>query len=716
MNNMNNKEYYIDLFKSKENCFKYLRTNGHLIKYIEDQIEEFCVIAIQNKPSSFYLIKPKFLTPYIILIYIKNNGYITEIFEEFEDIYIKAIEYEEYIFSNFIAQTERICLTAVECNHKNFLQVVNQTEKICRLAIETNSNNFKFVVNQTEKLCIQAVSRNHLLLDYVHDQTEEICYQACLTHNSAFTSCRIKSDKICKLVLQNNGSYIKYINDQTYDLCLLSLKKSGINIKFIRAQTEELCFIACSNDYTAFLFCKIQSDRICKLVLQNNGSYIKYIKDQKKEYCILAVKENPHNLKFIINQDEEICLTALENCPSGSVFSFVKNQTHKICVYAVLIHRVFYDYIKNPTIEMCEEIIQYDPDLLEYITNQPVDFYLNAYRNGFDILKINPDKLFEVILQKPEIIKIIKTINSSMYVKINTHLSEHIYSITINTEIINVDYKVLLLLLTRNDWIDFLIKYFYNYIYYFKITLLDDNNIEFFEIIPERSFVKFSFNPIYTIFIQCLRENKMTLHSFLDQPSRFYLEVCKNGIDISNINNNALIKTIRLDPVIITTLSYIHQDTFMKIMKLCPEYLHYVNLDKVKFQYVNDDILSYFLSNKNWIHYIIKYFEKYLEYYDLTLINKNNIKFINLNSKEVIIKNYMLDFDKIFPYDINIHLEIFQINSESCVICFNSHVTTNKYCSNLHTSGNMCYTCYKTLINSDNPFCCLCRNQLLTLF
>ena len=109
---------------------KSVQHKGNVLKYVKDQTEEICRLAVQQNGCA--------------LMYVKE-------------------------------QKEELCRLAVKKNGFALQYVNEQTEELCRLAVQQNGIALQFVKKQTEKICRLAVQQDGCALMYVKEQTEELC-------------------------------------------------------------------------------------------------------------------------------------------------------------------------------------------------------------------------------------------------------------------------------------------------------------------------------------------------------------------------------------------------------------------------------------------------------------------------------------------------------------------------------------------------------------
>ena len=101
-----------NLIKSREDYINILKKDPEYLKYIPDQTEELCLVAVNESGFALRYVKDK--TYEICLAAVKKNGYALKYIDD---------------------QTEELCLEAVKNNGYSLQFVKNQTDEICLEAI-----------------------------------------------------------------------------------------------------------------------------------------------------------------------------------------------------------------------------------------------------------------------------------------------------------------------------------------------------------------------------------------------------------------------------------------------------------------------------------------------------------------------------------------------------------------------------------------------------
>ena len=137
---------------SNQEQLLYVKDKQFILRYIDNQTDEICELAIQQHYYALHYIKNQ--TSLLSKIAVQQNGLALR--------YVKE-------------QTEEICKFAVQRNGLALQYVKEQTEEICKLAVQQNGLALKYVQNQTDEICILAVQQSGLAFAYVQNKTDEIC-------------------------------------------------------------------------------------------------------------------------------------------------------------------------------------------------------------------------------------------------------------------------------------------------------------------------------------------------------------------------------------------------------------------------------------------------------------------------------------------------------------------------------------------------------------
>ncbi len=652
LNTMDLQEYY------KKNVFN----NGKLIDLIENQTENLCQLAIRNDSQAFNYIKSEFLTETIVIEYIRYlKGYITKIDDINEKLYIKLIKEGNIGFDSFNIQTENICLAVLELNARYFIAIKDQTEKICEVAVSKAPKYFTHVKYQTEKICKIALSLWPGAFRYIQNKTRELCIMAVNSDGNNLAYIEEQDEELCILAIKNNYESLLYVKQQTeeigFHMCqtyFTSFNNFKIDSRIffsVIEQTEKLCEYAVNHDPMNIKYVKIQTEKICEIALRGWPGAFQYIKNKTRKLCKIALDSRGDNLAYIEHQDEELCILAVQANHDSLIH--VKQQTEEICYYACKKHFSSFKLCKFESERIHLTVLKQNGRYINYIKNKKLEYVMIALRTDGYALRY---------IENQTDLMCLEALKKFPYRDVLNYVKDHSYD------------------------------------FYRQVILINPHLFKFFK------------NPSAEFCFEVIKEHRSLLNHVTNQSAEFYLKIHKYGINISMIKYNDLLDTINLEPEILKSLC-LNSKIYQKIINDYPYLLEYINLNAINILKKSKQILIYLLGKEDWLIYFNKFFENFLEYYEILVIN-NNIHITDLENQSVVIKYNQFDLDE----KLIVHLNIFkQINNDSCGICLNSTMISTKYCSNIHTIG-ICYICYKKLMNSENPTCCLCRKQLLTIF
>ena len=155
-----------------------VQKNGYALKFIKEQTEEMCRLAVQQ------------------------HGYALKFIKE---------------------QTEEMCRLAVQQNGYALKFIKEQTEEMCRLAVQQDGNALLNVKEPSEELCRLAVQQNGHALLYVKEPSEEVCRLAVQQNGWAIQYMKEPSEEVCRLAVQQNGNAIEYIKEPFYSQLKIEL-------------------------------------------------------------------------------------------------------------------------------------------------------------------------------------------------------------------------------------------------------------------------------------------------------------------------------------------------------------------------------------------------------------------------------------------------------------------------------------------------------------
>ncbi len=321
---------------------------------IPKQTHKLCEIAIILDNNNIQYVRDEFKDNKICFM-IAKLGYINYIPKDIvtEDMYIEAVKYNGYIFSNIPKTkiTPLICLEAVKKNGNILCHISKQTEEMCLEAVKQSGRALKYAKHKTYEICMEAVKQSPSAFQYIPDTflTEELCLN----------------------VVKNDGKLLKYIpNDlQTEEMCILAIKTYFHALKYVHNQTEnvtnEAIKIFRSNPNILiydFKHLKIQPEDLCWFVLNSGANYICDIHEPTEEMHMFCVEKDYYTIRFIKNPSEKVCFGALKQ--SIEAIKYIKNPTIEMDEYVSRLN-IHHIYSKNYSFEEYIKIFRKDPNLLK---------------------------------------------------------------------------------------------------------------------------------------------------------------------------------------------------------------------------------------------------------------------------------------------------------------------------------------------------------------
>ncbi len=205
-----------------------LNIDGNMLKYIENQTEELCLIALKNDLKSYNYIQNK--TDEINKIYnkihddniyyekyykkISNNGmYLKYITEQTENICLLAIDNNVASYEYVKNMTPNIAIAIVKKDGMllNKIDEIFHTNDICIAALKNNINAYQFIKNKTYEINAYVLSKKGWLLKFIENQTDELCIIAVQNDGMALEFVKNKTKEICDMAIKSNINAKKFI-------------------------------------------------------------------------------------------------------------------------------------------------------------------------------------------------------------------------------------------------------------------------------------------------------------------------------------------------------------------------------------------------------------------------------------------------------------------------------------------------------------------------
>lgn len=232
-------QFVKDQYLTKVICILAVQQNSGALKYVpfEFKVEEVWKHAVQQDG----FVDPSGSTKAFEKSLLSSNGnalkYVTN---QTEELCILAVQQNGLVLRHVINQTEAICKIAVQQNGKLLYYVKEQTNDICALAVQQNGDALQYVINQTERICAFAVQQDGLALYYVNDQTEIICTLAVRQNGLALKFVKEQTNELCRIAVQQCGNALQYVKNQTPEICALAVQQDKYALAFAEEQFKPL--------------------------------------------------------------------------------------------------------------------------------------------------------------------------------------------------------------------------------------------------------------------------------------------------------------------------------------------------------------------------------------------------------------------------------------------------------------------------------------------
>jgi len=312
-----------------------LKKNGMLLKYILEQTEELCLIAVkQNSNAIIHVKKP---TEAIMLATVKQNGMAIK--------YIKD-------------PSDKICEIALIQNPLVLQYIKYQTIKMIKIACKKNPVTVSMIKKPSKELYYELISDNIETFKYmdnkfVDDEFIMFVWEKCVTSDGlSLMNCTNQTMELCKIAIEQNSNAIQYINEsiftkkQIIELQLMGIVKNPMVIKYVMKPTKEQIETALLQNGIAIKYIQNPSYDHCKLAIKQNKSACESIKDNYYKYilndnlyeksskeidpCSICYSDESHFIKFNCNHVFcRDCAIKINKCPMCSrnttTYSLIKN-------------------------------------------------------------------------------------------------------------------------------------------------------------------------------------------------------------------------------------------------------------------------------------------------------------------------------------------------------------------------------------------------------
>lgn len=171
-------------YQTSKKCFNAIKADYRMYDYVKDKTDAIRLCAANYDAYAYFSGRWNFRTT-LDVAFIKRYAHAIKYVEnQTEELCYLAIGIDVCALKHVRKQTREICLFAMR--HPHALEYVkDQTYEICLMAIRQEGCALKYVKNQTYELCLMAVKQNGCALQYVKNQTLEICFVALYNNHNA---------------------------------------------------------------------------------------------------------------------------------------------------------------------------------------------------------------------------------------------------------------------------------------------------------------------------------------------------------------------------------------------------------------------------------------------------------------------------------------------------------------------------------------------------
>ncbi len=235
-------------------------------------LEDFCVLALQKKPSLIQHIESP--TEEMCLTTVKKNGMLIKHIENPSDV---------------------VKLEAVKSDGDAIQYIENPTEEMCLEAVKNDYSGcvIDYIKNPTEKvkLFIEELSKPFSEEEYANSLTESEQIEYVLNSKSRFKCIKNPSERLCLAVAKEYGSIIDWIKNPSEAVQIAAVKNNGFAIKYIKNPSEAVQLAAVVRNYFAIEHIENPSEKIQLYVVAKSLETIKYIKNPTDAVIKLAAEK-----------------------------------------------------------------------------------------------------------------------------------------------------------------------------------------------------------------------------------------------------------------------------------------------------------------------------------------------------------------------------------------------------------------------------------------
>jgi hypothetical protein len=219
-----------------------------------------------------------------------NVDKIFNLFNNSEDLLLKAIRQDGLIIRFIKIQSEKIKLEAVKNNALAIKYIENPSEELQLLAVTQCGFAIRFLNNASEKVKLAAVNQIGDCIQHIDNPSEQVQLNAVSCDGTVLSFIKNPTKKVMKKAVQVSGHAIKWIKNPDEDIQIEAIKASAYSIADIENPTEKAQIVA----------------------VKRNCYVVFHIKNPCEEAQIISVKSDPSTIQSIQNPCEEAQMEAVK--------------------------------------------------------------------------------------------------------------------------------------------------------------------------------------------------------------------------------------------------------------------------------------------------------------------------------------------------------------------------------------------------------------------
>jgi Domain of unknown function (DUF4116) len=263
-----------------------------------------------------------------------------------------------------------LCKLAVQQNIYSYVFIIDENIRklLHRVLLSKDGMLLKYIDEPTDELCFQAVKQNGLALQFVKNQTEKLCYHAVKQNGLAleFVNREFVEKKLNLSSLEKYNVYGNTNSDDEVILWKIAISENPLAFQFIENKTDEvidevyeLIHPCGSRDYSLLLkFIDTQTESLCKKFIEKVPKSFMHIKEQTEKICEYAIQIDGKIIQYVNDEFKTNDLLKKAVRQDGLALEFIENKTDELCEIAVLQNPLAIQFVKNQTEELCLKMLK----------------------------------------------------------------------------------------------------------------------------------------------------------------------------------------------------------------------------------------------------------------------------------------------------------------------------------------------------------------------